>query len=197
MPFDCWAVFHGKDVPQFIYLLMHFWARSSLWFLVLFLYKVLLAYSRVQSRTYCLWLSLPLRGQIGEVFTETVWPSKAKIVTIWLLIENVCRSLVRSILIRWCSCQNLFWYILKHCFGGYNFFLQCFTGLSILFKALLVSPVLWQILITAERLGRDGQSWGWKPLFPGVCMSPWSVNAAILISTFFFVLLRRMSPCWY
>lgn len=53
MPFDCWVVFHSKDVSQFIYLLKHFQAGSSLWFLVLFLYKVLLAHNHVHLFTFC------------------------------------------------------------------------------------------------------------------------------------------------
>lgn len=51
MPFDCWAVLRGKGVPQFKYL-----PGSSLWFLVLFLYKVLLAHSYDHLFTFCLQL---------------------------------------------------------------------------------------------------------------------------------------------
>lgn len=37
------------------------------------------------------------------------------------------------------------------------------------------------------RESREGQSWGWEPRFPGMCVSPWNVNVAILINPYFFL----------
>ena len=56
-----------------------------------FVNKVLLERSHVHIFTYHLWLLFALQWPSEPVATETVRPARAKIVTVWLILEKVCQ----------------------------------------------------------------------------------------------------------
>lgn len=59
-----------------------------------FVNKDLLAYSHAYLFMYHLWFLSSYKGQSGAVLTDSVWPTKPKILTLWTSTEQICCPLL-------------------------------------------------------------------------------------------------------